>query len=93
MPVLLPTPEELAGAPWYARDRAIANAQRLIKAYQGNVVPARPAKRKRMTPDFKKRRDAQRRELVKVEAQRLFDEVGFDPDWQKHQEALMEAVR
>lgn len=79
MPVLLPTPDELAVMPWHKRDKALHAARKLLTAYG---LAFEPARRTRMT-EAQRRRNAERRrrqaakwgESVREEARRLEREM------------------
>lgn len=77
MPVLLPTPDELAAMPWHKRDKALAQARRLLASYTEAFEPG-GTRRYRMTPEQRDQRAAARKaELaewgaaVRAEALRL----------------------
>mgnify|MGYP003340525850 CR=1 FL=1 len=93
MPITLPTPAEMADAPWHARDKAIGRARSLVAAYSRIVVPARPVQRTRLTEQAKAERAASYGAAVRDEARALLERIGMDPDWEAHQLALVEAVR
>lgn len=93
MPIVLPTPDELAVVPWHVRDRAIGRAQRLVQQYRGRVVPAQKRERMRLTPEARQQRARQFGESVQAQARAIAERIGVDPDWQQHQAALLEAVQ
>jgi hypothetical protein len=62
MPVILPTPDELALMPWHKRDRALAQAKALLASYSRSFEPG-GTRRHRMT-------DAQRQRSVQVRRKR-----------------------
>jgi hypothetical protein len=93
MPVVLPTPDELAGVPWHARDRAIGKAQRLVQQYRGRVISKAQRQRTRLTPEARRMNARQFGESVQAQARAIAERIGVDPDWQQHQAALVEAVR
>jgi hypothetical protein len=80
VPVLLPTPDELAAMDWHARERAISRARRLLSEYAQRWEPVE--RRYRMTED-ERTASAERRaeydrawgESVRAEARRLAGEV------------------
>lgn len=93
MPISLPTPAEIADAPWHARDKAIGRARNLMAAYSRITIPARPVQRMRLTEEAKAERAASYGAAVRDEARALLERMGLDPEWQAHQAALVEAVR
>jgi hypothetical protein len=93
MPVVLPTPDELAVIPWHVRDRAIGKAQRLVQQYRGRVISKAQRQRTRLTPEARRMNARQFGESVQVQARAIAERIGVDPDWQQHQAALVEAVR
>lgn len=75
MPHVLPTADELAAMPWHKRDKALANARRVLAEYN---LAFEPFQRTRMSDSQRKRRAEQRRrqaqkwgEQVRKEARRL----------------------
>ena len=93
MPITLPTPTEMADAPWHARDKAIGRARTLVASYSRITVPAKPVQRTRLTDEAKAERRASYGAAVREEAAALLERMGMDPDWRAHQAALVEAVR
>ncbi len=92
MPVVLPTPDELAVIPWHVRDRAIGKAQRLVQQYRGRVIGKAQRERTRLTPEARRERNRQFGESVQAQARAIAERIGVDPDWQQHQAVLVEAV-
>lgn len=75
MPHILPTADELAAMPWHKRDKALANARKVLAEYR---LAFEPMHRTRMTDAQVKRRKAARKaklakfgELVRAEARAL----------------------
>jgi hypothetical protein len=80
MPIILPTPEELAQVPWHKRKQVMVKVQRLLQAYQ--VMPIAKSKEDR------ERSDHLLGELIRAEAKVLLDQMGMHPDWATHREAI-----
>lgn len=93
MPITLPTPAEIADAPWPVRDKAIGRARTLVASYSRITIPANPVQRTRLTDEAKAERRASYGAAVREEARALVERMGLDPEWQAHQAALVEAVR
>lgn len=87
----MPHPNDLVQ--WYQRDRAIQQTQKLLAAYRQGTVPARRPHRTRLTQrELQRRRDLYGAQ-VRVEATRIAEQLGVDPEWQQHQQTLLEAVK
>ena len=71
MPITLPTPTEMADAPWHARDKAIGRARTLVASYSRITVPAKPVQRTRLTDEAKAERRASYGAAVREEAAAL----------------------
>lgn len=73
MPVILPTPDEIAAMPWHSRDRAVNAARALLRGYGDLVEPSEPT-RWRSRRDGYRSRHAAWAEGVRAEARRLVGE-------------------
>lgn len=74
MPVLLPTPDELAAMPWHKRDKALAQARRLLASYTDAFEPG-GTRRHRMTEAQKARSAERRRKAAREWGERVRDEA------------------
>jgi len=93
MPIRLPTPEEMPGLPWYARDRAIQRCRMLLMEYGQVAEPAQRWTRTKISAAARQQFDRAEGEHIRSDAKQILARIGVDPDWQRHQDDLVEAVR
>lgn len=79
---MLPTPEELVLMPWHKRDKALAQARRLMRAYglafeEGGYRRRATAEQRARMVEARKARDAEWGARVREEALRLESEGAF----------------
>ena len=95
MPVVLPTPDELAGMDWHARDKVIRKARTLLAEYANAYVEAMP-RWYRMTDEQREASAAARAlndemwaQQEREAAQALLSAMPADPRADEHRAEVM----
>ena len=95
MPVILPTPDELAGMDWHKRDKVIRKARTLLAEYAEAYVEAMP-RWYRMTDEQREASAAARALSDEMWAQRereaaeaIYAAMPADPEASEHRAAVM----
>lgn len=86
MPVILPTPEEIAKMTWRDREKAQLRARRTLEALRTAEAELDSG----LDRLWDSARDGWAEE-TRVEANRILARIGFDPDAAKHRAELLEA--
>jgi hypothetical protein len=80
MPIILPTPEELAELDWHKRDKVVRAARRLLREYGAALTVDLPAEPRAISAEAQRRDDIVWGERVRAEARALLEQWGADPN-------------